>query len=172
MSVKKETIEARPQTKDALGIVKHIAFTMYSVKDMERARRFYEEILGLQTTCVAARGKWVEYHLNNGCFAITTMAEDVNPSANSGGSIAFEVDDVDVMIRKLRAKNIAVKIEPFSTPVCRMAVVLDPEGNALSIHAKKSSVAFFKKAVQKYHAPYQKMIRKLIDAYAIRHPLP
>ena len=135
--MKKETLEARPQTKDVVGIVKHIAFTMYPVKDMERARRFYEEVLGLQTTCVAARGKWVEYHLNNGCFAITSMAEDMKPSANSGGSVAFEVDDVDVVIKKLRAKKIAVKIGPFSTPVCRMAVVLDPEGNALSIHAKK-----------------------------------
>ncbi len=136
MLVKKETLEARPRPRGVLGIVKHIAFTMYPVKDIARARRFYEEVLGLQTTCVAACGKWVEYHLNNGCFAITTLAEDVSPSANSGGSIAFEVDDVDVMIKKLRAKNITVKIEPFSTPVCRLAVVLDPEGNALSIHAK------------------------------------
>jgi uncharacterized DUF497 family protein/predicted DNA binding CopG/RHH family protein len=36
----------------------------------------------------------------------------------------------------------------------------------------RSSVEYFKKAAQKYHTPYQKMIRKLIDAYAARHPLP
>lgn len=36
----------------------------------------------------------------------------------------------------------------------------------------KSSVAYFKKAARRYHTPYQKMIRRLIDAYATRHPLP
>ncbi|MBI5631119.1 MAG: VOC family protein [Elusimicrobia bacterium] len=116
-------------------MVKHIAFTMYPVKDMPRARQFYEGGLGLKLTN-NFRDQWVEYHLNNGCFAITTMAEDVAPSANSGGSIAFEVDDVDVMVDKLRARKAVVKMEPFSTPVCRMAVVLDPEGNAISIHGK------------------------------------
>lgn len=133
--MKKTTVEMEKQTKDAVGTVKHIAFTLYSVKDMAKARRFYEEDLGLKLTN-NFRGQWVEYHLDNGCFAITTMAEDVAPSANSGGSIAFEVDDVDAVVNKLRVKKAVVKMEPFSTPVCRMAVVLDPEGNALSIHAK------------------------------------
>jgi len=130
----KTAVKARPSVGKA-GKVKHIAFTMYSVRDMARARKFYEEDLGLKLTH-NFRDQWIEYHLNGCCFAITTMAEDVSPSANSGGSIAFEVDDVDAMIAKLRAKGVSVKMDPFSTPVCRMAVVLDPEGNAVSIHAK------------------------------------
>lgn len=119
----------------AAGTVKHIAFTMYPVKDMARARRFYEEDLGLKLTH-NFREQWVEYHLDNGCFAITTMAEGVTPGASSGGSIAFEVDDLDLMLGKLRAKKTVVKVEPFSSPVCRMAVLLDPEGNAFTLHAK------------------------------------
>ena len=46
------------------------------------------------------------------------------------------------------------------------------EGVKVTLILNKSSVIFFKKAAQKYHTPYQKMIRKLIDAYAARHPLP
>ena len=38
------------------------------------------------------------------------------------------------MVTTLRAKETTVKLEPFSTPVCRMAVILDPEGNALRVH--------------------------------------
>lgn len=133
--MKKTSVEAPRRTSGAVGTIKHIAFTMYPVKDMARARRFYEEDLGLKLTN-NFRDQWVEYHLDNGCFAITTMAEDVAPSANSGGSIAFEVDDVDAMVNKLRGKKAVIKMEPFSTPVCRMAVILDPEGNAISIHAK------------------------------------
>ncbi len=44
------------------------------------------------------------------------------------------------------------------------------EGVKVTMTLSKSSVEFFKKAAQKYHAPYQAMIRRLIDAYAARHP--
>lgn len=114
--------------------IQKIAFTMYPVRDMERARRFYEQDLGLTATTRWAEGAWVEYDLAGGCFAITTLVPHLSPSASAGGSIAFEVDDVDATVQALRARGHAVKVEPFSTPVCRMAVVLDPEGNALTLH--------------------------------------
>ena len=43
------------------------------------------------------------------------------------------------------------------------------ENVKVTMTLSRSSVEFFKKAAQKYHAPYQKMIRTLIDAYAARH---
>ena len=46
------------------------------------------------------------------------------------------------------------------------------EGVKVTMTLSKSSVEFFKRAARKYHTPYQKMIRKLIDAYATRYPLP
>ena len=111
-----------------------IAFTMYPVINMVRARRFYEEVLGLKAVR-DFRGEWVEYHLWDNCFALTTIKGDtLKPSAVAGGSIAFEVNDVDAFVADLKKMGIQVKIEPFSTPVCRMAVVLDPEGNALTLH--------------------------------------
>lgn len=36
-------------------MIKHIAFTLYPVTDMARARRFYEETLGLRLTRREAR---------------------------------------------------------------------------------------------------------------------
>ncbi len=114
--------------------VKHIAFTVYPVKDMARARRFYEKDLGLKLTLAAAQGRWVEYHLKNGAFALTTMIEDAKPAA--GSALAFEVDDVDKLFKRLRAKKVAVKMAPFSTPVCRNAIIKDPEGNVLILHKK------------------------------------
>jgi len=116
--------------------VQGIAFTMYPVTDMKRARKFYEEELGLKAAR-DFRGEWVEYHLWDNCFALTTMGGDaVKPSAETGGSVAFEVTDVDDFVHRLRTKDIQIKVEPFSTPVCRMAVVIDPEGNALTLHHK------------------------------------
>jgi predicted enzyme related to lactoylglutathione lyase len=114
-------------------MVKHIAFTVYPVTDMVRARDFYEGGLGLKPSS-DFEGKWVEYDLADGCFALTTMMEGVSPSTRAGGKIAFEVDEVDGMVGTLRKNGIQVIIEPMSTPVCRMAVVSDPEGNGVILH--------------------------------------
>lgn len=114
--------------------VRKIAFTMYPVKDMARAKRFYGETLGLGAPSYDMMNAWVEWDLAGGCLALTTWAEGVEPAANAGGSIAFEVDDVDATVEKLGAAGATVKMAPFATPVCRMAVVVDPEGNALIIH--------------------------------------
>jgi predicted enzyme related to lactoylglutathione lyase len=114
-------------------MIKRIAFTVYPVRDMARARQFYENDLGLAVS-MNFLDRWVEYELAGGVFAITTMAEGIRPAADAGGSIAFEVDDVDALTEQLRGKGVKVLVEPFSTPVCRMGVVADPEGNALTLH--------------------------------------
>lgn len=75
------------------------------------------------------------------------------------------------------------KIKYSDEPLGALRVVKDflppPEelafkevGVKVTMTLSKSSVEFFKKAAKKYHTPYQKMIRKLIDAYAARHPAP
>jgi predicted enzyme related to lactoylglutathione lyase len=116
-------------------MIRRIAFTLYPVTDMARARRFYEETLGLRLTRREAREfEWVEYDLDGGTFALTNLTEGGAPSADAGGSIAFEVQNVDETVEQLRAKGVRVKLEPLSTPVCRLAVILDSEGNALTLH--------------------------------------
>lgn len=116
-------------------MIKHIAFTLYPVTDMARARRFYEETLGFRLTRREAREfEWVEYDPNGGTFALTNLTEGGAPSGDAGGSIAFEVQNVDQMVEQLRAKGVRIKLEPLSTPVCRLAVILDSEGNALTLH--------------------------------------
>ena len=54
---------------------KKVAFTYYPVTDVARARKFYEETLGLKAGSVGNRGDnwWVEYDLpGGGCLALTT----------------------------------------------------------------------------------------------------
>ena len=116
-------------------MLKKIAFTMYPVENMERARQFYEEVLKLIPSSTSAQGAWVEYNLpQGGCFAITTLATGVVPSADAGGSVAFEVDNVEMLILQLKSMNVRVKKDILTTPVCKMAVILDSEGNAITLH--------------------------------------
>ena len=75
------------------------------------------------------------------------------------------------------------RIEYTDEPFGKLRVVKDflprPEELAykqesvkVTIKLSKSSVQFFKKVANKHHAPYQKMIRTLIDAYAAQYPTP
>lgn len=116
-------------------MLKKVAFTMYPVENLERAKDFYKKNLGLVHTKVSANGGWVEYDLpGGGCFAITNLAVDVTPSDSKGGSVAFEVDDLEGLMAKLKSNGVKVKLDIFPTPVCKMAVILDSEGNSLILH--------------------------------------
>ncbi len=84
---------------------------MYPVLDINRARNFYEKTLGLTMSKISAGGPWVEYDLaGGGCFAITMLAEGVKPSASSGGTVAFEVEDLDALVFKLKSNNVKFKL--------------------------------------------------------------
>ena len=53
--------------------VTEIAFSCYPVKDMARARKFYEEILCLKPTMVVGEPggmQWTEYDIANGTLAL------------------------------------------------------------------------------------------------------
>ena len=119
-------------------MIKKVAFTMYTVTDMSRARAFYEKTLGLKVGS-NYDDKWVEYDLpEGGCFAITNMAQGVSPSTTAGGSIAFEVSDIKQLVDELKQKQVQFKVDIFESPVCFMAVPIDSEGNAFMLHQLKN----------------------------------
>lgn len=112
-------------------MVKKIAYTLYPVVDMSRAREFYQDELGLVATAEYADGQWVEYEPGS-CFVLTTLAA-VKPSRNSGGNIAFEVDDVETLTARLQKKGVKVQMEVTDTPSHLMSVIVDPEGNGVTL---------------------------------------
>jgi predicted enzyme related to lactoylglutathione lyase len=116
--------------------LKKVAFTMYPISDVPRARDFYENKLGLKIGPHGHRDGmwWIEYDLpGGGCFALTNFTEE-KPSASAGGTIAFEVEDLDVLVADLKAKNVEFKGDVVHGPNCRMAVCLDTEGNSILLH--------------------------------------
>lgn len=116
--------------------VTELAFCCYAVTDMPRARAFYEGVLGLKPTSVmdGSESKWVEYEFGPYALAIGSAA-DWKPSPD-GCSAALEVEDFDAAMAHLRSKKVKFRMEPFATPVCRMAMVFDPDGNTVCIHKR------------------------------------
>ncbi|HJR72507.1 MAG TPA: VOC family protein [Luteimonas sp.] len=120
-------------------MLKKVAFTMYPIRDVARARDFYENKLGLKIGSHGNRGDqhWIEYDLpDGGCIALTNFIPD-EPSANAGGTIAFEVADLDALIADLKSKDVVFTSGVIPSPVCRMAVCLDSEGNSILLHQLK-----------------------------------
>jgi predicted enzyme related to lactoylglutathione lyase len=120
-------------------MIKDMAFTVYAVNDIAKAREFYEGLLGLipgDEFPPKEGTSWIEYNVGTGAFAIGYAPDQWKPSAD-GASVAFEVDDFEGMIKKLKDANCSFKIEPMEFPTCHMAVVLDPDGSSVGIHKKK-----------------------------------
>ena len=115
-----------------------VAFTLYPVIDLDRARAFYEQTLGLPAASAEYGIPWVEYDLpGGGCFAITTVTGD-KPASDAGGTIAFEVEDLDALCADLEAKGVTFKTDLIHSPVRRMRVIQDSEGNAVLLHQLKN----------------------------------
>lgn len=116
-------------------MIRKVAFTLYSVGDMATARAFYEGALGLSSKA-GEKSPWVEYDLpGGGCFAITTVMPDHQPSASAGGMIAFEVDDIDALVASLRERGVKLgAAEMIRGPHCRMMPCFDPDGNSMILH--------------------------------------
>jgi predicted enzyme related to lactoylglutathione lyase len=115
-------------------MITSMAFTVYPVRDMARSRRFYESVLGL-TVGYALMDTWVEYDVGGSTFAITTTDMGHSPGAK-GAVVAFETADLDAFVKSLKEKSVPFVVETFSTPVCRMAIIADPDENHVTIHKR------------------------------------
>ncbi|HZQ48579.1 MAG TPA: VOC family protein [Verrucomicrobiae bacterium] len=119
-------------------MITEIAFTGTPVTDIKRARAFYEGALGLKPTMESAGGMWVEYDIGAGTFAIGCYGEVWKPSSE-GTCAAFEVDNLDAEMSRLKSKGVAVHLDVTDTPVCRFAMVCDPDGNKIMLHKRNSA---------------------------------
>lgn len=116
---------------------KEIGFVAIPVTDVTRARKFYEDILGLKTSGEFMDGQWVEYEVGKDTLAIANVGGDWTPS-DQGTSAALEMEDFDKAIAQLKKANVRFAADAFETPVCHMAVIQDPDGNKLIIHKLKT----------------------------------
>lgn len=107
------------------------------VKDVARARKFYEEKLGIVAQRETAGGVFYEFAGGTGCF--------LYPTPNAGTSAAsqafWEVKDVEAEVAELKAKG--VTFEHYDMPGmtgdiataggAKSAWFKDTEGNILAI---------------------------------------
>jgi catechol 2,3-dioxygenase-like lactoylglutathione lyase family enzyme len=116
-------------------IVERTDFISVPVTDMERAKRFYEETLGLPR--ISERG-FPEYQLGENVSVYLIRMEDVGGSYSGPHTahIALRVADVAATRSELEAKGVRFEGDILDTSVCHMAFFKDPDGNQFMLHRR------------------------------------
>jgi predicted enzyme related to lactoylglutathione lyase len=107
------------------------------VTDIDEAKRFYGEILGLPPG-PTQHEDWVEYQAGNVTLAVMTPhTHDYEFSPLPPGTIGLGVHDVAEAKGRLEAAGVEVN-EIWDSGVCNGAVFSDPAGNRLTLHHRYS----------------------------------
>ena len=110
-------------------MIKKIAFIGHHVKDMDRAKRFYGELLGLEKSA-EYEDKWCEFDTPEG----KTIALDTFSPEGTPPYLALETDDIEAEVARLEEAGVTVVMPVRDNEVCKMAIVQDPEGNGVMLH--------------------------------------
>jgi catechol 2,3-dioxygenase-like lactoylglutathione lyase family enzyme len=99
------------------------------VSSMERARRFYEDKVGL-TRIEAEVGGTIRY----GCGGGTALALFERPTEPLDRTVAaWEVDDIEKEVAELRSRGVSVDGVVTLPSGVKRAFFSDPDGNVLGI---------------------------------------
>ena len=114
--------------------------TMLPVKNLDRARQFYVDKLGMQAEGLAADGKFL-LRANGNTLALFPKPEGTKAEHTA---VSFKVADIAAAIRELEARGVVFAdydLPGFKTVdhVCvlgseKAAWFQDPEGNILCLH--------------------------------------
>jgi predicted enzyme related to lactoylglutathione lyase len=116
------------------------AYSGFAVDDVQRARDFYGETLGVDTEVVDEENGLLVLHLAGGRDTFVYRKPDFEPATYT--ILNFEVDDVDQAVDELAARGVQLEryegIEQDEKGIARgmgpdIAWFKDPAGNILSV---------------------------------------
>ncbi len=114
--------------------ITRVDYVRVPVDDIEQAKRFYGEVLGLPRNERLRHDDWVEYEASNVTLAVMTPeTHDDEFAPLPPSTIAFGVPDVAAAKAQLEAAGVAVG-DMWDSGVCRGASLVDPAGNRILLH--------------------------------------
>jgi catechol 2,3-dioxygenase-like lactoylglutathione lyase family enzyme len=117
--------------------VERVDFVSLPSRNIQRARRFYLETLGLPLETDTPVG----FEVKAGQVTLSVWEpEKVGvPFAPNSNDVAFRVKNVEESRKALEQKGVKFKGETLDSGVCHMAPFEDPDGNALMLHRRYAS---------------------------------
>ncbi len=116
--------------------VEHVDYLSVCVTDVERARWFYLDTLGLRFDRDVPTGGGFECWAGQLCLAVWDPRTMGLPFAPNPNDVALRVANVHEARRELEAKGVEFSGETVDTGVCHMAFFHDPDGNAFMLHRR------------------------------------
>jgi predicted enzyme related to lactoylglutathione lyase len=130
MAATKEQITPRAGEDDAgFSLSECRAVAMLPATDIERARRFYADKLGLSATPGAAPGHYL-YQCGGATFAVY---ETTGKASGTHHQLSFLVSDLDTVVRQLKARGLVFTGDIAEDERTRTTWFTDSEGNLLSV---------------------------------------
>lgn len=122
-------------TLSKIGI-RGVDTTAYLVKDVERAAKFYTDLLGFNPT-LDFRPVGVEWTFPTG--ETFTIVNPPNATWEKGNGIHFGVEDIKEAVAACKARGISFEDDAkiYETPGCFLAFAHDTEGNEFILHELK-----------------------------------
>ena len=114
-------------------LIERTDFVSVPVQDMQRAKAFYRDVLGMHSPDWDAG--FPEIETGNVSLYLTDPKAMGAEFAPHTAYIALSVADVAAARRELEARGVSFAGE-HDTGVCRMAFFSDSEGNALMLHRR------------------------------------
>ena len=114
--------------------LERVDFVGFLTQDVQRAKRFYTEVLGLS---VESEGEHdIEFTLGQVTLDVFDPSSIGEPFAPTLAGFALRVPDVDAARAELEAKGVAFDGDTIETGVCKQAWFKDPDGNRLMLHRR------------------------------------
>lgn len=113
----------------------------YNVENMDRAVKFYRDILGLKVvdsnpywTSLEIGGMRMGLHWTEGGPVPAVPRDD--HGAHAGGTVTFRCEEIEKTHDALRSRGVKFLSGVTSNPWGKLAVFEDPDGNVLKLMAR------------------------------------
>jgi catechol 2,3-dioxygenase-like lactoylglutathione lyase family enzyme len=114
--------------------VQRVDYVRVPVTDIEEAKRFYGEVLGLEESPNSPGDDWIEYEAGNVTLAVMTPhTHDYEFTELPPATLALRVPDVAEARAKLEDAGLGVG-EMWDSGRCQGVGVSDPAGNRILLH--------------------------------------
>jgi catechol 2,3-dioxygenase-like lactoylglutathione lyase family enzyme len=116
--------------------VERVDYIRVPVSDIEQAKHFYGELLGLKLNPNSPSDDWLEYEAGNVTLAVMTPHThdyEFNPLPPS--TIALRVPDLEAARAELEAAGLE-PAEMWDSGKCNGVGVSDPAGNRILLHRR------------------------------------
>jgi predicted enzyme related to lactoylglutathione lyase len=116
--------------------IDHIQIVSVPVRDQDRSRDFYLDVLGWELVMDNDTGdrRWVEVAPRRGqtSFALVTWFPEMQPGSMQG--IVLDTDDIEKAYEQLLERGVEFHGPIEDGPFSRITSFSDPDGNGLILH--------------------------------------